>query len=374
MSTSVVATTTPSPLADDAAGILVDGPDAAKAAGLRYVTDARPGIRRKRAGKHFSYLGLDGRPIRDAGELVRLKALRIPPAWTDVWICPTPRGHLQATGRDARGRKQYLYHAQWRAVRDETKFHRMVLFGETLPMIRNWIERDLARPELSREKVLATVVALLDRTHLRIGNEEYTRANGSFGLTTLRGEHVDVSGSTIAFSFRGKWGKEHVVGLSDRRIARIIRRCQDLPGEELFQYLNGDGLPHPIESDDVNAYLRDITGQHITAKDFRTWAGTVIAAHTLKELGPAQTQAQAAQNVAAAIEAVAKHLGNTPAIARKSYVHPGIIAAYRDGRLVPSPGLQAEREAAEARQGLRAEEAEVLSVLRGLMGQENASR
>jgi len=278
---------------DAAADILDAGVDvtedpieSAKAAGLRYVTDKKPGIRRHREDDDFIYTSVDGQPITDPKTLDRIKGIGIPPAWEDVWISPIARGHIQATGRDAKGRKQYRYHAKWRAVRDETKFTRMVEFGETLPMIRKFIGQDLGRHGLPREKMLATVVTLLDETHIRIGNEEYARENESYGLTTMQHEHVGVAGAKIHFEFRGKSGKDHVVDVKDRRVAKIVKRCEELPGHELFQYLDHDGERHTIQSDDVNEYLHAITGQHFTAKDFRTWAGTVMAAHTLKELGP----------------------------------------------------------------------------------------
>src|SRR2546423_1625725 len=269
----------------------------AKAAGLRYVSDASPGIRRKRAGKNFSYIGLDGKPIHDQDELHRIRSLGIPPAWTDVWICPQPNGHIQATGRDAKGRKQYRYHPRWRAVRDETKYSRLIAFGEALPTIRARVEHDLGLPGLPREKVLATVVRLLETTLIRVGNEEYARQNRSYGLTTLRNRHVDVRGTELRFHFRGKSGKEHEVALHDRRLARVMRRLQELPGQELFQYVDEDGTRASIDSDDVNAYLREIAGEDFSAKDFRTWAGTVLCAVALRELDAASGEVEAKRNV-----------------------------------------------------------------------------
>ena len=263
--------------------MVLDPVKAAQQAGLRWMCDDVPGIRRVRAGKGFRYVGADGKAVRDAATLARIRKLVIPPAWRDVWICPSPDGHVQATGRDARGRKQYRYHDQWRQKRDETKYDKMLLFGLALPKIRARVDEDLALPGLPRDKVLATVVRLLETTLIRVGNEEYARANGSFGLTTLRSRHVDVAGSTIRFHFRGKSGKRHRVAVHDRRLARIIRRCQDLPGHELFQYVDDDGALHPIDSQDVNDYLKEITHQDITAKDFRTWNGTVLAAAALRE-------------------------------------------------------------------------------------------
>jgi DNA topoisomerase-1 len=300
----------------------------AKAAGLRYVTDTKPGIRRKRAGRSFTYLGPDGGRVRDPQELQRIRSLAIPPAWTDVWICPSANGHVQATGRDAKGRKQYRYHPRWREVQDETKYDRMLLFAVALPQVRTRVTQDLSRAGLPRERVLATVLQLMERTFIRVGNEEYARQNQSYGLTTLQGEHVDLEGSTIHFHFRGKSGKEHEIDLRDRRLAQIIRKCQALPGQELFQYLDADGQPHTVSSCDLNAYLREISGQDFTAKDFRTWAGTLLAFHLLREMPDAETEAQARKNVTDAIKQVAARLGNTPAVCRKCYVHPVVLDAY----------------------------------------------
>src|SRR5438552_2760071 len=254
---------------------LVDPVESARAARLRYVADLSPGIRRRRVGKGFGYAASDGRPIRDAETLGRIRRLAIPPAWTDVWICPDPRGHLQATGRDARGRKQYRYHARWREVRDAVKYDRMLAFAQVLPKIRERSDRDLERSGMPREKVLAAIVRLLEETRIRVGNEEYRKENGSFGLTTLRDRHVDVIGAQVRFNFKGKSGKQHKVKLQDRRLARIVKRLQEVPGQELFTYLDDDGEAHAVQSDDVNDYLREITGDDFTAKDFRTWAGTL---------------------------------------------------------------------------------------------------
>jgi DNA topoisomerase-1 len=356
------------------AGVVEDPIESARAAGLRYVTDKKPGIQRRRAGDDFIYIGVDGQPVTDQKTLDRVKSIGIPPAWTEVWIAPIERGHIQATGRDAKGRKQYRYHPKWRAVRDETKFTRMVEFGETLPMIRKFIGQDLGRHGLPREKILATVVTLLDETHIRIGNEEYARENESYGLTTMQHEHVGVAGAKIHFEFRGKSGKDHVVDVKDRRVAKIVKQCEELPGHELFQYLDHDGHRHVIESDDVNQYLHGITGQHFTAKDFRTWAGTVTAAHTLKELGPFDSEAHGKHNVVEAVKRAAAELGNTPAICRKSYVHPGVIDAYLHRTLLPSPELQQEREAAESREGMHPVEAEVLALVRGLMSEDEQGK
>lgn len=304
----------------------------AAAAGLRYVTDDRPGIRRERSGDGFAYVGPDGHQVDDQAELRRFKSLAIPPAWSDVWICPDVDGHLQATGRDARGRKQYRYHPRWRAHRDEAKFDRMRAFGLALPQIRARVAKDLQRRGMPREKVLALVVQLLEVTLIRIGNEDYARENGSFGLTTLTDEHLVVAGGGAAFEFRGKSGKDHRISLADRQLARLVKRCQDLPGQQLFQYLDDDGRVRDVESGDVNAYLQEIAGADFTAKDFRTWAGTLLVARELVQL-PWRTKKQAAANVAAAIKAAASRLGNTPAVCRRSYVYPGVIGGYLGGGL-----------------------------------------
>jgi DNA topoisomerase-1 len=326
---------------------VVDPVASAKAAGLRYVRNDRPGIRRLRAGAGFRYVGPDGRPVRDPETLGRIRSLAIPPAWTDVWICPLAAGHLQATGIDSRGRKQYRYHSRWRAVRDETKYHRMADFGRALAEIRARTDADLRQAGLPRTKVLAGVVCLLEITHIRVGNEEYARANHSFGLTTLRDGHAKITGGTVRFRFRGKSGVRHAVDLHDRRLARLVRRCQEVPGDELFQYLDDEGNPHDIDSADVNAYLHEIAGQEFTAKDFRTWAGTLLAARALRAAPSSVKQTEARRHIVAAIEAVSRELGNTPAVCRKCYVHPGVINAYLDGSLFQVSGddLAAEEEA-----------------------------
>lgn len=309
----------------------VEPGDAARAASLRYGSDRRPGIRRLRSGGGFRYVGPDGRRIRDRATLERIRALAVPPAWTDVWISPIANSHLQATGRDARGRKQYRYHRRWREVRDENKYGRMVLFGSTLPRIRARVKEDLARPGLPREKLLAMIVRLLETTLVRVGNEEYARANGSFGLTTLRGRHVEIEGARVRLNFRGKGGKTHTVQVSDRRLAGLVRRCRELPGHELFQYLDEAGEPQPIDSADVNQYLRDISGEEFTAKDFRTWGGTLAAARALREApGGSGTKRGAKFTARDAVERVARELGNTPAVCRKSYIHPAVLGAYQD--------------------------------------------
>jgi DNA topoisomerase I len=348
----------------------VDPYESAKVAGLRYVTDAHPGIRRKRAGKGFTYIGIDGTPIRDPRELHRIKALGIPPAWTEVWICPLPHGHLQATGRDAKGRKQYRYHTRWREVRDQTKYEQMCVFGEALPLIRKQVEHDLALPGLPRAKVLATVLRLLETTLIRVGNEEYARANDSFGLTTLRDEHVDITGATLRFQFRGKSGMEHMIEIHDRRLARIVRRCQDLPGQELFQYVDDEGQHRTIDSADVNEYLRQMTGQDFTTKDFRTWAGAVLATEALQACGACESVTQLKKNVVQAIKAVASRLGNTPAICRKCYVHPLIIEAYLAGSLIETLTALAEQDHAYTSHGLSSQERLVLRFLQHVLSRD----
>jgi DNA topoisomerase-1 len=314
--------------------LITDPHVSAKAAGLRYVTDATPGMRRKRAGKGFTYLDAEGTPLRDPQALHRMKSLRIPPAWTKVWICPMPHGHLQATGYDAKGRKQYRYHPRWRDVRDETKFGRMLAFGEALPRIRQQVEHDMGRHGLPRAKVLATVLQLLEATLIRVGNAEYARANRSFGLTTLRDRHVEIAGATLRFHFRGKSGKEHTVEINDRRLALMVKRCQEIPGQELFQYCDNKGQRWTIDSADVNAYLRQVTGQDFTSKDFRTWNGTVLAVRALQTCGVGESAAHAKKAVVEAMKTVAAQLGNTPAICRKCYVHPAVIEAYVEGLLL----------------------------------------
>ena len=310
-----------------------DPSSTAQAAGLRYVSDGSPGIRRRRAGRGFSYIGPDGRAVRDKATLLRIRSLAIPPAYVDVWICAVPNGHLQATGRDARGRKQYRYHAKWREARDETKYGRMLAFSETLPRLRARVEADLAKPGLPKPKVLATVVRLLEATAIRVGNEEYARSNRSFGLTTLRDRHVEVSGSTLRFEFRGKSGKTHQVAVNDRRLARIVARCQALPGADLFQYQDEEGARMSIGSGDVNDYLREITGEEFTAKDFRTWVGTLLAVAALKAIGPAESERDAKSAILRAIDQVAEQLNNTRAVCRKYYVHPAVLETYQAGTL-----------------------------------------
>ncbi len=348
---------------NDQTSVAADPVESAKIAGLRYINDLGPGIRRKRAGKHFSYIGLDGRPIRDAEELKRIRSLAIPPAWTDVWISPLVRGHIQATGRDGKGRKQYRYHPRWREVRDQTKYHRMMAFGAALPTIRQRVNHDLSLRGLPRDKVLASVVRLLEATLIRVGNEEYARENKSYGLTTMRNRHVDIEGAKLAFNFRGKSGMNHEVDVRDRRVARIVLRCQELPGHNLFQYLDEDGNRQAIDSDDVNAYLQSITGEQFTAKDFRTWSGTVLAAEALRAFEAFDSETQAKKNIVQAIESVAKKLGNTPAVCRKCYIHPEVLTAYLSRQTVHTVRGLLEDEIAESLADLRPEEAAVMTLL-----------
>jgi DNA topoisomerase I len=350
--------------------LISDPVESAQAAGLRYVSDIQPGVRRKRAGKGFTYVGPDGKTIHDAAELARIRSLAIPPAYTDVWICPSPNGHIQATGRDARGRKQYRYHPKWREVRDETKFGRMLAFSEGLPAIRERVERDLSLPGLPREKVLATVVRLLESTCIRVGNDEYAKSNRSFGLTTLQDRHVEISGSNLRFEFRGKSGKVHKVDLNDRRLARIVQRCQALPGEDLFQYVDDDGVRQTVGSGDVNDYIREISGQEFTAKDFRTWNGTLLAVAALKEVGAWTSQRQAKSHVLRAIDRVAEQLNNTRAVCRKYYVHPAVFESYLAGTMLER--LQNGTKAS-VKSDLEAEEQAVVRLLRHHLNQAAAS-
>jgi len=310
---------------------------AASRAGLRYVSDGANGITRRRAGGGWVYYLPNGSRVRDAAIRKRLNTLAIPPAWTDVWICPDPDGHIQATARDARGRKQYRYHLSYREARDRSKFRRMLEFSEVLPTLRERVERDLRADDLSRRQLLATVVRLLDKTLIRVGNDEYARENRSYGLTTLRRRHVQVDGAMLRFSFRGKSGVEHTITVSDPRLARIIQRCRDLPGEEMFQYLDARRKRQAVSSDDVNDYLRELSGRDVTAKDFRTWGGTMLAAVELRAMGEAASRREADRNIIRTVDAVAERLGNTRAVCRKYYVHPALIDAYYMGHTVPQP-------------------------------------
>jgi DNA topoisomerase I len=332
----------------------------ARAAGLVYVSDTEPGLRRKAAGTAFSYRLPDGKPVRDKDALARIRALAVPPAWIEVWICPSADGHIQATGRDARGRKQYIYHADWREVRDRSKYERMLDFARLLPRIRARVRDDMSRRGMPREKVLATVVSLLDKTLVRVGNDDYAKQNGSYGLTTLRSRHLELAGTELRFHFKGKSGKTWKLKVKDRRIAGVVRSIQDLPGQHLFQYLDDEGSVRSIDSTAVNDYLREIAGPDVSAKDFRTWAGTVLAALALSSLGEFTSQTQAKMNVRRAVEAVADKLGNTPTICRKCYIHPEIVACYMEGTLPP---IAMEAEATTA-SPLPREEAAVLRLLK----------
>lgn len=344
-----------------------DQADTARQVGLRYVSDDMPGLRRIPAKTGFLYVSPDGSPLRDKKTLERVRRLAIPPAWQDVWICPVANGHLQATGRDARQRKQYRYHADWRRVRDETKYERTISFGEALPMIRKRITEDIAGAAFTRDKVLATVLYLLQATMIRVGNAEYARTNKSYGLTTLCNRHVQFEGNRLRFSFRGKSGVRHSVTLNDRRLTRLVKQMRDLPGQALFQYLGDDGELHAVSSSDVNEYLRAITGEDYTAKDFRTWSGTMLAAMALKEYDGFTSEAEARRNINAALEQVAEKLGNTLAICRKCYVHPAIIDAYLD-RSIFSPAQPARPPRTESRaHGLSSEEKWLISLLQQRM-------
>ena len=306
----------------------------AKSAGLRYVTDEEPGISRALKGRHWEYRDARGKRITDEREIRRISKLGIPPAWTEVWICPLDNGHLQATGRDARRRKQYRYHADWRSVREESKYERMIAFGRALPRIRKTVRKDLAAKGLRRRKVLAAITRLLETTLIRVGNEEYARQNGSFGLSTMRDRHVSIERGVLHFQFKGKSGKRHEIDLHDARLAEIVRRTQDLPGQDLFQYEDDGGNPQKITSEDVNGYLREIAGEEFSAKDFRTWAGTVLAAEALRQFEKFDSHTQAKKNILRAIESVAAKLGNTPAICRKSYIHPIVLESYLSGATI----------------------------------------
>jgi DNA topoisomerase-1 len=369
-------------MTDTAAATANDMYLAARAAGLRYVNPADPGISRVKRGKGFAFVDASGKAVSDEATLSRIRSLVIPPAWTEVWICASPNGHIQATGRDAKGRLQYRYHANWGSVRDETKYERTIAFARALPRLRRRVRRDLARRGLPREKVLAAVVRLLEMTMVRVGNEEYARQNKSFGLTTLRDRHAKVRGSELKLTFRGKAGKDHSVGVRDRRIARIVKQSQDLPGQRLFQYVDENGDRQAIDSDDVNQYLRDAMGDEFSAKDFRTWAGTVLAARAFQALEAATGDERLAEAAASgttnrgrasltrAVEEVAQQLGNTPAVCRRCYIHPQIIDAYLDGSLAQSLTERAA-DALETDTGLRAEERFVLSLLRRRLAADN---
>ncbi|UJR80002.1 DNA topoisomerase IB [Sandaracinus amylolyticus] len=353
--------------ASEAAQLLADAVESARSAGLHHVSDEQPGIRRvpTRSPRRFRYVDPDENEVEDEATLARIDALRIPPAWTDVWICRDPRGHIQATGRDARTRKQYRYHERWRDVRDATKFEKILDFARALPAIRARVTTDLGRRELSRERVLATAVRLLDTTAIRVGNEEYTRENHSYGLTTLTRRHVRLRGDEIAFHFRGKSGKERFVSVRDPRVARVVRTCVELPGQVLLKYRAEDGSLHAIHSHDVNAYLREAAGDDFTAKDFRTWSATVLAGLALRRICSGDAPPRSVdKQVVAAIKAVAEVLGNTPSVCRKCYVHPLVLEAHVDGALLASIERSLARAKDPPGHGLRPEEAAVLTFLR----------
>jgi DNA topoisomerase-1 len=332
-------------------------------AGLRYVNDSKPGFTRKRHGKSFRYFDLDGQPLKDTAALARIRSLVIPPAWKNVWICPLSTGHLQATGRDARGRKQSRYHLRWREVRDETKYERMLSFGTVLPSIRQRVELDISQSGLSQTKVLATIVRLMETTCIRVGNTEYARKNHSYGLTTMRNRHVQINGANVTFRFEGKSGVEHVVDVHDRRVARVIQRCHDIPGYELFQYIDAAGGRHTIDSSDVNTYLREISGHEFTAKDFRTWAGTVAACALLRELEPFASETQAKKSLVGVIKDVAAQLGNTPSVCRKCYVHPAVLKTYLDGSMKDTFTRKKQRDLARSCKLLQPEERALMHLL-----------
>jgi len=345
----------------------------AKAAGLVYVSSEEPGIRRARSGKGFRYIDARGKTVADKITLGRIKRLAIPPAWQHVWICSRDNGHLQALGKDIRGRKQYRYHPRWREVRDETKYNRLLDFAKALPKIRARVEKDLSLTGLPRRKVLATVIKILETGMIRVGNDEYARDNKSYGLTTLQDRHVAVRGRTIRFQFRGKGGKQHQIEIEDRRLAKIVTHCQAIPGQELFQYVDEQGKPRDITSTDVNEYLREISGDEFTAKDFRTWGGTVVAAMALQEFEKVDSKAQAKKNLLRAIEAVAERLGNTPSICRKCYIHPLILNSYLEGTMLDTFKKRAETELASGKASLNPEERMVLSFLQKRLAAEQKS-
>lgn len=355
---------------DTAVQTIVDPRDAAETAGLLYVSDEKPGIRRRKSGKGFRYLRPDGRAVRDEATLRRIRALAIPPAWADVWICPKANGHIQATGRDAKQRKQYKYHPQFREVRESVKFEHIMEFARLLPVIRAKVSEHMSLRGLPREKVLATTVHLLETTLIRVGNDDYAKQNKSYGLTTLKDPHVKIDGAELRFQFKGKSGKTWRLQVKDRRVAKIVKACQDLPGQELLQYLDEDGQQRDVTSSDINNYLREITGKDFTAKDFRTWAGTVLAALALSEFEAFDSQARAKKNVRAAIERVSSRLGNTPTICRKCYVHPEILNCYLSGSLLFEIKDEVEAELRQDLAGLKPEEAAVMTLLQSRLAED----
>ncbi len=344
-------------------GVVLDPEAAAEEAGLRYVSDDHPGYTRKKKGDDWEFYDTHGKLITDEGKVLRCRRLAVPPAYTDVWICPSPNGHLQATGRDARGRKQYRYHEKFRQQRDESKYDKMLAFGAALPKIRRRVQADLELPGLPKNKVLATIVSIMERTFIRIGNEEYARENKSYGLTTMRNKHAAVKGAKVTFKFRGKSGVTHQMELADRRLARIVKKAQELPGQELFGYVDDEGEARHIDSQDVNDYLREIAGGEFTAKDFRTWAGTVLAAVALNALEASETKAAAKKNIKQAVAAVAKVLGNTPAVCRKCYVHPEIFENYLRGGTIEGLKRKADQALAQNAPDLRSVEVAVMNFL-----------
>jgi DNA topoisomerase-1 len=352
---------------------VVDSRDAAESVGLTYASSDVPGLTRRRAGQGFSYRTAKGALVKEPTTLARIRALAIPPAWTSVWICPDANGHIQAVGFDEKGRKQYRYHAAFREVRDGAKFEHTLVFAESLPGLRRQISQDMAKPGLGREKVLATVVHLLEVTMIRVGNATYAKENKSYGLTTLLNRHVKVEGSDLRFNFKGKSGKIWRLNIRDRRVARIVKTCQELPGQELFQYVDGDGEPQGVTSADVNAYLKAVSGADITAKDFRTWTGTVLAAMALSEFEIADSQASAKRNITQAIEHVSSRLGNTPTICRKCYVHPAIVSAYLNGGLLFEIQKDIDAQLRNELDTLRPEEAAVLAFLRARVARDLAA-
>jgi DNA topoisomerase I len=355
--------------------VVAPSPADARAAGLRYSRDDERGIRRRRVGEEWCFDRDDGSVVEDDATLARIRKLAIPPAWTDVWICADDRGHLQATGRDAKGRKQYRYHPEFRASRESAKFQQLIEFGRALPGIRERVEQDLSKPGLPREKVLAACVRVLELTLMRVGNEEYVQQNKSFGLTTLRDRHAKIEGSRVRFRFRGKAGKVHEVGFRDRRLGSIIRRCQDLPGQELFQYVDDEGVTRDVGSADVNAYLREISGADVSAKMFRTWAATVLAGRALTAYQTTESATRIKRNVASAMREVAERLGNTPTVARNSYVHPAVLDAYLEGNLGEALVTAAEEEHdAPPVEPNRAEEEAVIEIIARRLAEERRSK
>ncbi|HEX2869442.1 MAG TPA: hypothetical protein VHO03_20530 [Ignavibacteriales bacterium] len=350
--------------------IVTEPVEAAEAAGLRYVTDEDPGFSRKGQGKSFIYLDKNGNKLSDTKHINRIEALVIPPAWTNVWICPYSNGHIQATGRDQKGRKQYIYHAEWEDIRNTNKFNLMIRFGESLPLIRARVDEDLRRHGLPREKVMAILVRLLEETLIRIGNHEYAKQNDSYGLTTLRNKHMELNGSKVKFIFKGKSGKQWEVDVANRRLARLVRQCQELPGQQLFQYLDEEGKRQSVESADVNSYLKEVINQDFTAKDFRTWGGTVRAAKELFDLGSAEAEKDKQKNLVQAIKKVASALNNTPSVSRKYYIHPEVISAYMDNSLF-NYMEKASQNPDTSPFGLNTEESAVLNILKeGLLQKE----